>query len=661
MEDEEIDKTDIRNFRKSILNVKNNNKTGIYINSEYKKEIANVNKWLKEINDNNITSLTGVKDYFASLEGQGDNRALKKYSGIVGAILSCKEFEEGQRIQFNSNLFQKKLNHFVLANNIKGKCLTNDYLYLQMISTSSALGNQTNQKLFRIAQLESALITSENFESNYAYKGYIQDYDPDFSAICKQGTSKGLIQAIVNNKQNEYKFLLSGYQYKSFGDDNIYVICQEELEDNDIISKFNKMKYIMNENNRLADGQKEINFNEGLYYIDKYVVAENFCPAFIVFDNEVTFKYLFCYQFDYNDLFDFLEKNEWPDNLCYWDTINYCFDFLFVFSLTSKRTKKDREIIQEWCLKYLSLKPFISKWKDNQILLSRIINDFMYGFLNDSSYSRFLHLEKRCEKYLAVLKKLKADGMQTEVTNFFSSLPFATFIKNQLKDNVFNLAKQIKDVASAFVTGTKTANIIEKVREVARNIKEILPENDLSTACFPMIFADGALLGDKIKRNDPKSDPVFIKIQKNSIQRSRERKREKNAVADAIKTVSELNENIDDFVEGYIKRRTRTNAYKKEFLNNLRDIRNDIRGELLLKGTEEQKRTQELTADAIRWAKDKTKEVPISKRQPVIEEYIQKWNDIFKENDTESGPEPVREEEETPGNKKVLGKKRKNK
>lgn len=666
---EDDDKTVLKNFRNSILDTKKNNKTGIYINTEYAKDINNIRNWLSDINEKGLTELKDIKQYFADLNDKEIyGKTLAKYSGIISSIMNCKQFEDNHRIQFNSNLFLYKLNHYVLAPGITSKCVTNDILYMQMIAVSATANDEISQKLFKISSLGGAMVVSNNFNSQMSYKGYIQDYDADFSAICNRTVPLSIIQRIISEKPNDFFFELSGDTYRCFGNENVYIICKEGTNDAEILQKYQNMKYIKNENNKLALGEKQIAYNEGLYYIDKNVVAENFCPAYITFDNDVTFKYLFYYEIDYNLLFEYLEKNPWPNNLCYWDTINYCFDFLFVFSLTSNKSRKDKKDIQDWCLTYLRLKPYISRWKDNQLLFARIINDFMYGFLNDSSYSRFLHLEKRCVKYLAVLTKLRNEGMFTEITNFFSSIPFATFIKNQLQDNVFSLAKDIKSVASAFVNGSKPLNIVEKVRAVAMKIMDILPKDDLSTACFPMIFAGGALVGDNIKRNDPKSDPVLVQLARNYAIQTRSKKKQRGEIENIISENEKLDKKIDAFIEGYIKRKTRTSPLKDDILLNLNAIRNDIRGRLL----DKDEVTRNFMTDVLKWSKDITKEVPINKKQPIIDAHLTWWTKEIKRlaeiDKNKKRKELVEDEGEDEGEDemedeskqvKVLGKKRK--
>ena len=223
---EDDDKTVLKNFRNSILDTKKNNKTGIYINTEYAKDINNIRNWLSDINEKGLTELKDIKQYFADLNDKEIyGKTLAKYSGIISSIMNCKQFEDNHRIQFNSNLFLYKLNHYVLAPGITSKCVTNDILYMQMIAVSATANDEISQKLFKISSLGGAMVVSNNFNSQMSYKGYIQDYDADFSAICNRTVPLSIIQRIISEKPNDFFFELSGDTYRCFGNENVYIIC----------------------------------------------------------------------------------------------------------------------------------------------------------------------------------------------------------------------------------------------------------------------------------------------------------------------------------------------------------------------------------------------------------------------------------------------------
>ena len=199
-------------------------------------------------------------------------------------------------------------------------------------------------------------------------------------------------------------------------------------------------------------------------------------------------------------------------------------------------------------------------------------------------------------------------------------------------------------------------------------IMDILPKDDLSTACFPMIFAGGALVGDNIKRNDPKSDPVLVQLARNYAIQTRSKKKQRGEIENIISENEKLDKKIDAFIEGYIKRKTRTSPLKDDILLNLNAIRNDIRGRLL----DKDEVTRNFMTDVLKWSKDITKEVPINKKQPIIDAHLTWWTKEIKRlaeiDKNKKRKELVEDEGEDEGEDemedeskqvKVLGKKRK--
>lgn len=573
MEDNEKQK-----FKNKIYKIKSKYKTGIYVNKTHNEIATEIKEWYDSLLKRNVKSLGEVKDYFASLKDKKNERISK----IINTILSCKDL--GERIAFNNNLFLKRLRHYVYVGDIPSRCLTNDILNLCVTYNTVLNDDEFNLQLASMGSLALTQITSENFiEDTNAFKGYVQDYDGTFSCIFSNKDSLN-IDDIVAKKNRLNNFFYEGRQYNYFGDETYCVVYLEGMSDKEIIEKIEKAQFIQNKNNSLTTGERRIEYNNKLFYINKDVTSEDFCPSFIMFNKTVNMNYLFEFDLDYNELFTFIEdrlvegKNAYPLNLCYWDTINYCFEFLLIFHITSNKIKPEqKKIINEWCSEYFKLRTYISQWKDNQLLLHRVVYDFLYAFLNNSDFNRFLNISKRIKKYIAVYTELKKHVSYNQVLSFFSTIPFACFIKNQLVDKVFSLAEKINEVINNYING-RVANLVDTVREVARTIQGLLPRGDMKEAAFPFIVANGSLTGTDIKINDPNSDPIFINITKNGIRLSKLRKLEKNVLKDASDNFVEVNEAINDFIKEYTKKKIATYKYLKnwEMSDFIQDVRSSM-------------------------------------------------------------------------------------
>jgi hypothetical protein len=571
MSEEEIKK----DFRETLFDLKNNYKTGIVISQKQSDNARTIEEWYNKMAEKNLKTLKQIKDYFAEQKTKKNERM----SSIVSTILSCKQ--DGKHIEFNTNLFLKSLHHYILAEDVTSRCLTNDILNLCVTYNRVAALDDLDMELVQGSLLSQTQITSENFVQNTdAIKGYVQDYSRDFSCICANPDDFDIDKAITD-KPNSGGFVYNGIQYNYFGDPTYCIVYEEGTSNEQIRDKFVNAKFIRNQQNTLSIGQKQVSYNNKLYYINKDVNSETFCPSFLMFEKDIKMNYLFDFEIDYNDLYSLIEdrvskgKNAFPMNLCYWDTLNYCFEFLLVLSITSPNLNQDfKNQIGLWCRTYYNLRTYLSEWKENQLLLHRVVYDFMSAFLNNSEFNRFLNISKRINKYLTVLDTLKKHQSYGQITGFLDMLPFCTFMKNQMKDDVFLLAKRINEVIKNYTEGTKSNSIADDIRDVARNIQNLLPKDDMKKAAFPFIIAGGALTGNEIRINDPNSDPILINSKKNSIKINRKKKSEKKLIKTISTSVAETTTAIDEFLTDYVKIAIKDFKYKIDF--DMRDFINDF-------------------------------------------------------------------------------------
>ena len=512
---------------------------------------------IRGIEKKGLKNLNDIKSFIAQSEFNSNQNF-----AIVTSILNAKQ--DGKKIYLNTNLFTKPIKAYYFGNNVKIKCLTNDYLNLMSNCVILAKENQWISTLLGLGRITLVKVTTENFYLNEdTMRGYIQDYDRNFSAMVPPGTPADIVENIIEAKPNLIEFGLQGKKFICYGNSDVCIVTENEMSNEDAISSFKDMKYL--KNNR--DGELVLGFRKvytgkdnNLYYIDKDFIPEQFCPAFWFSDKVVSAKFLFEIEFDYNKLFGYLSFKEsegpieYPENLCYWDTINECFQFLSVFLATWEFLKEvNKENLINWCDTYFIYRPIIMLLKTNQLLLQRILQDFIYSFHNNSDYKRFTNLLDKINKYIKVRDELKKNVYYKNVISFFSSLPFAQMINKQLTDEVMNIAEKIRTVVVSYIEGKRPAGIVDDIRSVVKSIVLLMPQKSMSDCTFPILVADGGILGNEIKFNDPSADPLLEASIKNARRILNSKNASKQERNNAIKLLNEKDSMINTFLANYLK------------------------------------------------------------------------------------------------------------
>lgn len=527
---------------------------GIKIDKKYIPS-SNIQKMVKKLKAENIKGLKNIQEFFVKSKDKVSDRDAK----IISSVLNAKQ--DGKKIYINTSLFTQRLETYLSTSNISSKCFTNEKLNLYMIK-SMITNRMDDKEIYELAFIDEARIISNNFNlEEKTLKGYIQDYDPNFSVMGTRNYSRDKIETMLKVKPAKGNFEFEGIQYVYFGDENICFIMPDGLPEDEALEKYDNAAYLINNRaGKFTLGERKVypNENNDLCYIDKDIIPEGFCPAYWFSDTDMKLSYLFKCYYDYNDLFDELDKNRdeignkgfvWPNNMCYWNTLNECFQFLSILAIAGQNISDDyRNTISKWCDDYFDLKTTLSLWKNNQMLYQRIIQDFLYGFLNNSEPKRFQNLLSKVEKYIAVAKELRAHSTFSNIKAFFSSLPFAQMINKQLSAEVYSIAFNIRSCIQQYLSGARPDNIITNIRNVAKMIRQLMPKDKVEDAAFPVLIADGGLLGDGVIFGAPKTDPLFDQVYKNAVKKEVQKKKHKNEV----EKISDLLINKDTVLRNYL-------------------------------------------------------------------------------------------------------------
>ena len=535
-------------------------KAKVPLNMRNKANASQLTKWANDIiNKPEIQTLKDIQSYLSKEKASTNKHDIQ----IVQTILACKQ--EEKLFMFKANTFKRFINLYLFSDNILTKCLTNDYLNLAMIYSNIVEKMKENMDNFDFSELAKVKIISENFKTTEpTQKGFIQDYDPHFSAICSEAATDITVRNLIESEENKGEFDYADNHYVYYGNQDICIIAADDMDVNAMVDAFNKQKHLALTNGRFEIGEDSVGPTENdVYFINKEITPERFCPCYWIADQRIGFSFLFTFQWEYSRLFEFIDQKgtfNIPRNLCYWDSITECFYFLSVLGLTAQNLSvENKNRLIRWANDYFDLKQMIGYWKRNQLLFQRICNDFLNCFIYDSELSRFINLYKKTQHYIDTYNFLiKQNGYQ-DVIHFFESITFAQMIRRQLKDDMFALAKKLATVLKKYIEGADPTNIVDEVRSVAQEIYNVLPNNEMKDVAFPFICAKGGLLGKLIKYKDESSDPVLYKAFKNYQKQKKKKEKEQKDINKRSALLMGSDDNKDKFLREYIKLKTKNN------------------------------------------------------------------------------------------------------
>lgn len=528
-----------------------------------KKETPTIEKIISLVNKSENKDLDTIKDI---VSGYYKGRENSRIANIVKTVIEAKIV--GDKIILRDGLFTKPLKLYMSFSGIDVNCLTNDQLFIRMLSKKVmdvSEKTEDEKNLFFVgSDLDTMLIASENFISEeVTTSGLIQDYDGLFSGLHQNFINAEDIVDIVKRKPEKGNFFFNGDEYQFFGNKDLCVVCPIKMKDEEIIAKLDAMKFFKTDGNKFKDGERIITADKKVKFLYQEIPPESFCPAYWFVPSTVKCNVLFTFSLDYNYLFDYLydeeeDKLRWPDNLFYWDTMNQCFDFLGVFALTNTRLKEDKQRqITTWVDTFNSYNSILINIRNVYTKIERVFRDFFNSFLNTSSYSRFINMSSKIEKTYKELDALKKKTEYTSAVVFVKSLPFCQLISNQLKNDLLPTLKKLFNVVKSYIKGTNATNTVNEIRTVGKEILNFLPGQgrDLSVSLFPFIVADGALFGGIIEYNNPESDPIYRNVDGNIKNRKKQEVKTKKKVVDNLKIIKERKDILQAYFMKYLKSR----------------------------------------------------------------------------------------------------------
>ena len=527
----------------------------------------------KQYNIDDIKKLIREWDVFTGKDKKTTGANRDQVAKVIEGVLKTKK--QGEKVILADGTFTKPLKTYMVFSGIELKCLTNDMLYMNMITKRILDLRQASQDLTDLIMnsgILSMTIASENFyQTEVTYSGLIQDYDPSFSCIGTEDfVASEEADKIIKEKPDHGTFTkLEGGDFQFFGTSDMAVICDEQMGEDEIQQKVKSMKFFRTEKNRFKEGEKIIRAGKGLKFLYQELPPETFCPAYWYAPRNVKCNLLFEFELDYNDLFEYCydhneNKIRLLDNMVYWDTLNQCFDFWGVFALTNPYLNEEQRLsLSSKIREYHRLSPTINKVKAVMVKVERVFKDYMNAFLNNSGFERFVYMSDKIDAVAKEYDKMRKTPGYVTVTNFFEKLGFAMAITNQLKNlDIESTLANLNKVVKEYITGTNVQSIVSNLKGVASKIIKYLPMdeniNSATNSCFPFIVANGPFFGDLISFNNSNEDPIILKVTKEIEKKNKEKKRQKKKVDEVITIVKSTGVKIDQYLKKYFNQRPKT-------------------------------------------------------------------------------------------------------
>lgn len=521
-------------------------------------EIKNV---IKAMNKAGIKELDDIKQYLLDTVKLSGNSKL--YSTIL-AVVSAKTREK--KIYFKSDTFNKPLKLYIPVTNKVLKCLTNDELYFQMLRTNFLKDSdlaESDKRLIADAHIVNITFASDNFqllENKQAELGFIQDFDMNFSAICAQdvvGTER--VPETIAAKENAGSFDFDEKRFEFFGNTDLCVICLAGTSDQAISERIANMKYLRATENGFTSGIRKVGPSTQVRYIYKECVPENFCPSYLLLPDTINSAFFIEVELDYNSLFEHLQdvvadKIQFPANMCYWDTLQACMDFLSAFALTSNVSPDEKNIIGDWIENYWLFKSAIVAIKSAYTKVEQILHEFLNTFLNNSELTRFITLADKARKVLNEFNDVKKVKDYNAAISFLRGLPFCQMIQRQLSTDLASIVTNVINVFTDISKGNKPEAVTSNVRSVANSIYALLPSDTMNDACFPFIAPRGGLTGNLIEFNG-ENDGIFAKAQSISKRVANQKKKDQKEIKESVGKLSTLRKRVAEYVGNYFVKR----------------------------------------------------------------------------------------------------------
>ena len=415
-----IDPGNLKKKNNNIINVFNENN----IKTKYKPQF-----FLDEIIRNNLSGATEIYNYFYNKPKQLSKEQSEFYSGLVRAIIY------NIKLSLVDILKNKSFRYYIYPEfefSLKSDIFTNDRLYWINIAQKVI----KNKEMFNLLKFDEMIINLQTIaipiDKNY-YRGYIQDYNKNFSFIGNKVlvNKNDEISEINSFEINEFNkkfgnvnmdlFVYENDKYRSYNFlDGAALIAPDELFYN--TEKFKetiRSMNIINSKGNLKEGLKIIEIkNEKSIYFSQEFKPVDFAPCFVSFEKGtgVPFSFLFTLEFDMIELENYLYKNNKDaktigkflniKNLVHWETWGLMCNFLMV-EYATRFNNYNNEL-------RMNILKFLKDWEKYHFIFGniktialKILNFFVKFFDSFKKKINLIIVKKLNDKFIIIQREYK--------------------------------------------------------------------------------------------------------------------------------------------------------------------------------------------------------------------------------------------------------------
>lgn len=214
-----------------------------------------------------------------------------------------------------------KLSSYICLFNTEARCFSNDDFYIQYLYVTLQDTINKEYEIFESDCLESAVaryvkVVSPSFDKfDKIKKGYYQDYNKDFFSMNLKDEDGELYEWVKNffekgDIENEYELgsmTVDDIEYNIYGDIDSIIIAKRDIN-YEQMAEIYRNQVIVKTGRKVEIGEKEVKIDKKSRYLDFKMFPTEFCPAFLILDQPIYLNYMFCIDFDYNDLFNMMMK-----------------------------------------------------------------------------------------------------------------------------------------------------------------------------------------------------------------------------------------------------------------------------------------------------------------------------------------------------------------
>lgn len=492
-----------------------------------KKPESDINTLAKELTKKGVESLDGIRKYFSEKGVNIPSSTSRIYELIV------KSKVVNNKLFINDTLANKPLHYYMVFRNLSSNMFSNDNLFLELlyhrlITDFKENKDQNTSKMLKCARLNKFHLSSVPFNIMASIdRGYYQDFSDKFAAVGLNFLPDKDQKELLSFNANTFEFTQDEVTYIGCGNTKACVVTEKKRM-KEASKDFEKVK-ILKSGSRVGLDVKPVKSDGRVKFMDCDLKPDKFCPAFLHLDVDVTFNLLAVLDFDYNELFSYLETArfksnvnddnndyiDFPDNILYWDTFSECMDFIAVFALTSSKISEAHKtgLLKAYDA-YVMLKPVLVLWRKNQLFYQRILLEFYNSFNTMINYDKLVELHKKIQEYIADRDILILDETYNEVKAFFDAMKITCgMINRQLDESVLKLADAIKSTITELMSGNFVTNtMIQKIRTIGLSIYELSwMSGNKDSPAFPFAVSPGGFLGT-VNKDFMGADPLALII-----------------------------------------------------------------------------------------------------------------------------------------------------